>query len=100
METKTAYSIGIPEIDAQHKQLFDCIDWLEAAGDDRQRELAVYYVMDELRDSAVGWMPSLASCSIRVASPSTLAVAFASVSTTAGGVPPRLATCTTSVTAS
>ena len=50
METKTAYSIGIPEIDAQHKQLFDCIDWLEAAGDDRQRELAVYYVMDELRD--------------------------------------------------
>lgn len=26
METKTAYSIGIPEIDVQHKQLFDCID--------------------------------------------------------------------------
>lgn len=50
METRTVYSIGIPEIDAQHKQLFDCIDRLEAAGDDRQRELAVYYVMDELRD--------------------------------------------------
>ena len=50
METNTEYSIGIPEIDAQHKQLFDCIDRLEAAGDDRQRELAVYYVMDELRD--------------------------------------------------
>jgi hemerythrin len=50
VKTKTEYSIGIPEIDAQHKQLFDCIDRLEAAGDDRQRELAVYYVMDELRD--------------------------------------------------
>lgn len=50
MDKKTAYSIGIPEIDAQHQQLFECIDRLEAAGDDRQRELAVYYVMDELRE--------------------------------------------------
>jgi hemerythrin len=50
MDRKTSYSIGIPEIDAQHRQLFECIDRLEAAGDDRQRELAVYYVMDELRD--------------------------------------------------
>jgi hemerythrin len=50
MDMKTNYSIGIPEIDAQHQQLFECIDRLGAAGDDRQRELAVYYVMDELRD--------------------------------------------------
>jgi hemerythrin len=50
MNQKTSYSIGIPEIDAQHQQLFECIDRLEAAGDDRQRELAVYYVMDELRE--------------------------------------------------
>jgi hemerythrin len=50
MGNKTSYSIGIPEIDVQHQQLFECIDRLDAAGDDRQRELAVYYVMDELRD--------------------------------------------------
>ncbi len=50
MDAKTSYSIGIPEIDAQHRQLFECIDRLEAAGDEKQRELAVYYVMDELKD--------------------------------------------------
>ncbi len=50
MEWDKAYSIGIPEIDEQHKQLFDCIDRLEAAGDDRQRELAVYFVMEQLTD--------------------------------------------------
>jgi hemerythrin len=50
MDWKAQYSIGIPEIDAQHQQLFECIDRLEAAADDRQRELAVYYVMEELRD--------------------------------------------------
>lgn len=26
MDWKSEYSIGIPEIDEQHKQLFDCID--------------------------------------------------------------------------
>lgn len=52
MDWKAEYSVGIPEIDEQHKQLFDCIDRLESARDDRERELAVYYVMDELKDYA------------------------------------------------
>jgi len=50
MEGKTSFLIGIPEIDAQHEQLFECIDRLENAKDDRQRALAVYFVMDELKD--------------------------------------------------
>ncbi len=50
MEWKEAYSIGIPEIDEQHKQLLDCIERLESAGDGRQRELAVYFVMEQLTD--------------------------------------------------
>lgn len=52
MDWTTQYMIGIPEIDEQHRQLFECIDRLENAKDDRQRELAVYFVMDELRDYA------------------------------------------------
>jgi hemerythrin len=52
MEWISAYSVGIPEIDEQHKQLFECIDRLENAKDERQRELAVYFVMDELTDYA------------------------------------------------
>lgn len=52
MDWRKEYSIGIPEIDAQHKQLFECIDRLESAGDGRQRELAVYYVMEQLNDYA------------------------------------------------
>jgi hemerythrin len=50
MEWKSEYSVGIPEIDEQHKQLFACIDRLESAGDEQQRELAVYFVIDELKD--------------------------------------------------
>jgi hemerythrin len=50
MDWKAEYSVGIPEIDEQHQQLFDCIDRLESAKDDQQRDLAVYYVMDELKD--------------------------------------------------
>lgn len=50
MDWRSEYSIGIPEIDEQHKQLFECIDRLEAAGDENQRELAVYYVMEQLND--------------------------------------------------
>jgi len=50
MDTRISYLIGIPEIDAQHRQLFECIGRLESAADASQRELAVYYVMDELRD--------------------------------------------------
>ncbi len=50
MEWRKEYSIGIPEIDAQHMQLFECIDRLESAGDERQRELAVYFVMEQLND--------------------------------------------------
>jgi len=52
MDWKTKCLIGIPEIDEQHKQLFKCIDRLENAKDERQRELAVYFVMDELKDYA------------------------------------------------
>ena len=52
MDWKTKCLIGIPEIDEQHKQLFECIDRLENAKDERQRELAVYFVMDELKDYA------------------------------------------------
>lgn len=35
MDWKSEYSIGIPEIDEQHKQLFACIDRLDAAKNDR-----------------------------------------------------------------
>ncbi len=59
MDWKSEYSIGIPEIDEQHKQLFDCIDRLEAAGDDRQRELAVYYVMRMAGQPHSGQRPAL-----------------------------------------
>jgi len=44
--------IGIPEIDEQHRQLFECIDRLENAADQRQRELAAFYVLDELKGYA------------------------------------------------
>lgn len=52
MDWKTNCLIGIPEIDEQHRQLFDCIDRLENAKDEHQRELAVFYVIDELKDHA------------------------------------------------
>ena len=50
MVWKNEYSIDIPEIDEQHKQLFACIDRLDAAKDDRGRELAVYFVLEELNE--------------------------------------------------
>jgi hemerythrin len=50
MDWKAEYSIGIPEIDEQHKQLFACIDRLDTAATDEDRNLAVYYVMEELKD--------------------------------------------------
>ena len=50
MDWKAEYSIGIPEIDARHMQLFECIDRLDSAGSDEDRNLAVYYVMEELED--------------------------------------------------
>jgi len=50
MDWKAQYSIGIPEIDEQHKQLFECIDRLDSAATEESRRLAVYYVMDELKD--------------------------------------------------
>jgi len=52
MDWKTNCLVGIPEIDEQHRQLFECIDRLENAKDGRQRELAVFYVIDELKDYA------------------------------------------------
>jgi len=50
MDWKSEYSIGIPEIDAQHRQLLECIDRLETAADEHQRELSVYFVLEELTD--------------------------------------------------
>ena len=50
MDWKAQYSIGIPEIDEQHKQLFECIDRLDSAANEESRRLAVYYVMDEPKD--------------------------------------------------
>ena len=52
MDWKADYSIGIPEIDEQHMQLFACIDRLDAAASDEDRRLAVYFVMEELKDYA------------------------------------------------
>ena len=50
MDWNADYSIGIPEIDAQHKQLFDCIDKLDSAATEEDRKLAAYYVLEELKD--------------------------------------------------
>ena len=50
MEWRSEYSIGIPEIDQQHRQLLECIARLEGAADARQRELAVYFVLEQLND--------------------------------------------------
>ncbi len=52
MEPRIECLIGIPELDAQHEQLFECIERLERAVDQRQMELAVYYVIGELKDYA------------------------------------------------
>ncbi len=52
MDWKAEYSIGIPEIDEQHKQLFACIDRLGSAANEEDRRLAVYFVMEELKDYA------------------------------------------------
>lgn len=52
MERRSDYLVGIPELDAQHEQLFACIERLERAEDQRQMELAVYYVIGELKDYA------------------------------------------------
>ena len=51
MEWKSEYSIGIPEIDEEHKVLLECIARLDDAKDDqKQRDLAVYFVLSELDD--------------------------------------------------
>lgn len=48
MEWKSEYSVGIREIDEEHKVLLGCIARLDAAKDDRQRDVAVYYALGEL----------------------------------------------------
>ena len=48
MDSTSEYSIGIPELDEQHRQLFDCINRLEFPADEHQRGLAMYYAMDQL----------------------------------------------------
>ena len=50
MEWREEYSIGIPEIDEEHKVLLVCIARLEDAKDDKQSDLAVYFVLGELED--------------------------------------------------
>jgi hemerythrin len=48
VEWKSEYSVGIPEIDEEHKLLLKCIERLDAAKEDRQRDVAVYYTLGEL----------------------------------------------------
>ena len=48
MEWKSEYSIGIPEIDEEHKGLLACIARLDGALDARERKFAVYYTLGEL----------------------------------------------------
>ena len=50
MKWNDTYSIGVPEIDEQHKVLFECIERLEAPQDEQQRGLSMYYVMEQLKD--------------------------------------------------
>lgn len=47
------YSVGIAEIDDQHKELIDCISGLERAvetGDTKQRWSAIHYAIVQLSD--------------------------------------------------
>lgn len=48
MEWKSEYSVGIREIDEEHKLLLGYIARLDAAREDRQRDVAVYYALGEL----------------------------------------------------
>ena len=52
MEWSEALSIGIPEIDEQHKLLLDCINRLEEASTEEHRNLAVYFAIDRMEDYA------------------------------------------------
>ena len=50
MEWRDEYSIGIPEIDEEHKLLLVCIARLQDAKDHKEGDLAVYFVLGELDD--------------------------------------------------
>jgi len=50
VEWKDEYSIGIPEIDDQHKLLLECVARLVEAKSDPDRDLAVYFTLGELED--------------------------------------------------
>lgn len=50
---KDEYSVGIDEVDAQHKVLVNCIGTLEqaiASGDEKQRWSAIHYAIVQLSD--------------------------------------------------
>jgi hemerythrin len=48
MDWNKEYELGIPELDAQHRQLLECLEKLEAAEDEKAGELAVYFVLTQL----------------------------------------------------
>ncbi len=45
-------SVGIPEIDEQHQELFACLARVEAAIDEKQQGSAVFFALDQLADYA------------------------------------------------
>ena len=45
-------SVGVPEIDEQHKELFDCLARVEQAIDEKQRGSSVFFALDQLADYA------------------------------------------------
>lgn len=50
MPWTTELSVGIPEIDEQHKGLFACLARVEAAIDEKERGSAVFFALDQLAD--------------------------------------------------
>ena len=45
-------SVGVPEIDEQHKGLFDCLARVEAAIDEKKQGSSVFFELDQLADYA------------------------------------------------
>jgi hemerythrin len=45
-------SVGVPEIDEQHKSLFACLARVEDAIDEKQQGSAVFFALDQLADYA------------------------------------------------
>ena len=58
LEWKEEYSVGVSEIDAQHKRLFELVNKIDEIATDRKGKLVIYYkdilrIIDELGDYAV-----------------------------------------------